>query len=173
LLGWFLGSPLFFIRGFLMELDVSRTGVEAKFFELCEKVVPELGYRLYDMEYIKGQSLLRVYIMDEKTKSAVIEDCIQVDRALTPYIDEENWIPEELVLEVSSPGINRSLKTMAHFEESLNEQVKVTTRADLPAEGNADITEKKLKNRKYQGNLLEVKAEGIKVADKDTDFFIP
>jgi ribosome maturation factor RimP len=156
-----------------MELNKTRTGVEAKFFDLCNKVVPEQGYRLYDLEYIQGQSLLRIYIMNEQTKSAVIEDCVAVDRALTPFFEEEKWIPEEIVLEVSSPGIDRSLKNRTHFEESVGEQIKCVLKKDIPTAGNDGIEEKILKKKKYIGTLKNVGEEAISLSFKDYELSIP
>ena len=61
--------------------------------------------------------------MDPKTKTAVIEDCVKVDRGFTPYCESEEWIPEDFVLEVSSPGMYRSLKTTTHFELAKGELI--------------------------------------------------
>ena len=107
-----------------MDITSERKGREAQFFDLTRKIVEEeCGFALYDMEYISGSSTLRVFIMDPKTKTAVIEDCVKVDRGFTPYCESEQWIPDDFVLEVSSPGMYRSLKTITHFEWAIGELV--------------------------------------------------
>ncbi|MAZ48882.1 MAG: hypothetical protein CME65_09980 [Halobacteriovoraceae bacterium] len=109
-----------------MEVSRKRTGTEQQFFDLTKKIVElECGYKLYDMEYVSGSSTLRVFIMDDKTKTAVIEDCVKVDRGFTPYCETEAWIPEDFVLEVSSPGMYRELKSIQHFEWAQGELVLV------------------------------------------------
>lgn len=155
-----------------MELSKERSGVELKFFEICQKVVPENGLKLYDLEYQPAQQLLRIYVYDETTKTAVIEDCVKVDRALTPYIEEESWIPDALVLEVSSPGIYRHLSQKEHFEMSFGEMVLVTLRGDLDAELIAK-NPKVFKNKKLRLELLGLEEENVEFAFEDINFKVP
>ena len=82
-----------------MELEIKRSNLEQKFFELTEKIVHENNYALYDVEYHSGSSTLRVFIMDPETKTAVIEDCVKVDRAFDPLFtffkkDSEIYLKE-------------------------------------------------------------------------------
>ncbi len=108
-----------------MDLNVTYTGIEEKFYELSKEVVSEAGYLLYDMEYIKGSKTLRVYIMDKETKSALIEDCVNVDRGFSEPMEAAEWIPDDIVLEVSSPGMFRKIKTTEHLELSLGERILI------------------------------------------------
>lgn len=144
-----------------MELVKNRTGIEAKFFELCTKVVPENGLILYDMEYVSGSYTLKVFVMDESTGSAVIEDCVKIDRALTPFIDELEWVPEQLILEVSSPGMFRDLKTLEHFETSVDQLVSVTINGKLPSEAIEGASKKVANAKKFRGFLREVSDKQI------------
>lgn len=140
-----------------MEFNKVRTGIEEKFYTQCNAVVIENGYVLYDLEYISGSSTLRLYIMDEKTKTAVIEDCVKVDRALTPIFEEE-WVPEDIVLEVSSPGVYRNLKTLKHFELALNERISVVITGNLEDEIVKDAP-KAVKNGKHFTGILKTVTE--------------
>lgn len=122
-----------------MELNKKRTGIEEKFFNMCTEVVGENGFSLYDMEYISGSSTLRVYIMNEETKTADIDDCVKVTRAMNPFFEEESeldvqWIPNDIVLEVSSPGMFRGLKTRKHFELAKGERIQCSITGKLPVE---------------------------------------
>ncbi len=105
-----------------MELSQKRSGLELKFFELCCEVCQEAGYRVYDLEWVVGQKTLRVYIHRIESLTATIDDCVVVDRKLSIPL-EQDWVPEGLVLEVSSPGLFRQLKAKEHFEQSLNARV--------------------------------------------------
>ena len=87
--------------------------------------------RVYELDYLSGQSSLRLYIMNPESKTAVIEDCIKIDRALTPYIDQESWMPQELILEVSSPGLFRDLRQAWHFNISSGERIQVLLKKNL------------------------------------------
>ena len=112
-------------------MKVTREGIEKKFFEMCLECVEAQGLELYDLEYIKGQKTLRLFIMNKETKTANLDDCILVDRSLTPYFEENTWIPEDVTLEVSSPGIYKKLRLKEHFEMVLGERVKLKFRGNL------------------------------------------
>lgn len=155
-----------------MQLIKERSGVELKFFELCQKVIPENGLKLYDLEYQPAQQLLRVYVYDPSTKTAVIEDCVKIDRALTPFIEEESWIPDALVLEVSSPGIYRHLSQKEHFEMSFGEMVLVTFNGDLDPEL-VKKAPKVLKNRKVRLRLEGILENEVEFALEDIIFKVP
>ena len=144
-----------------MELVKNRTGIEAKFYELCSKVIPENGLQLYDMEYVSGSYTLKVFVMDEKTSSAVIEDCVKIDRALTPFIDELEWVPEQLVLEVSSPGMFRDLKSLEHFQSAINQIISVTIIGKLTQEVLAGVSKKIANAKKFRGLLRKVSDKEI------------
>lgn len=138
-----------------MDIHQERNGLEKKFFHLCEPVVQEAGYRLYDMEYIVGQKLLRLYIQDPRTGSALIEDCVKVDKALSEPFEKEEWIPEEIVLEVSSPGVYRHIANLEHFKMSLNEMVSVVIMGQLDDEQTAGAPKGIKGEKKLRGMLVE------------------
>lgn len=150
-----------------MELEKKRTGNELKFYELTLKIVESFDYELYDLEYVAGSSTLRVFIMDPETKTAVIEDCIKVDRAFDEYVETENWIPNDFVLEVSSPGMYRKLKTYKHFELAIGQIISVTITGKL-SEGQAIELPKALKNQsQFRGTLLETSTDKILIETTD------
>lgn len=105
------------------------TEIEKKFYLLGQKIAEEEGFILYDMEYRKRNALLCYYIMRSDAQSLMIDDCVQFDRAVDPYLEEE-WVPEELTLEVSSPGIYRKLTCWEHFLMSVGERLKVKVSAE-------------------------------------------
>ena len=142
-----------------MDIFQERNGLEKKFFHMCEPVVQEAGYRLYDLEYITGQKLLRLYIQDPRTGSAVIEDCIKVDHALSEPFEKESWIPEEVVLEVSSPGVFRHLVNFEHFKLSLNEMIAVVIMGQLSDEQATGAPKGLKSEKKFRGKLLEANKE--------------
>lgn len=144
-----------------MVLRGNRTGLEAKFYELLLEVTAELGYKLYDLDYISGSHTLRVFIMDEKTGTAILDDCAKVDRALTPYSEELEWMPEELMLEVSSPGIFRTLNELWHFESAVNESVMLSIMGRLSDYTEVELPKSLKTANKFVAKLLAVKEDSL------------
>ncbi len=139
-----------------MDINQERTGLEKKFYLMCEPVVQETGYRLYDLEYIGTQKILRLYIQDPRTGSALIDDCVKVDSALSPAFETETWIPEDVVLEVSSPGIYRHISTQEHFKMSVGEIVAVVIMGQLSEEQTKDAPKSLKGEKKFRGKLIDV-----------------
>lgn len=145
-----------------MELVRNYSEIEKKFLDLCLKVVEEQGLKLYDMEYFNSQKLLRVYIYNESTKTAVIEDCSKVDKAFNPYFETLEWLPE-LTLEVSSPGMFRNLKTIDHFKSVVGERIAVTISKKIEESESAGLSGKYYKEKKLKEVLSEVDNSGIQL----------
>jgi ribosome maturation factor RimP len=149
-----------------MDIDRERSGIEKKFYLMCGPVVQEAGYRLYDLEYVNSQKLLRLYIQDPRTGSALIEDCIKVDHALSPAFESETWIPEDVVLEVSSPGVYRHLSTLEHFKMTIGEMIAVVIIGQLSEEQTKDAPKGIKGEKKFRGSLTEVGNENFTVEIK-------
>lgn len=83
------------------------------------------GVEIYDVEYVKEGSewYLRAYI--DKPEGVNIIDCENVSRALSDALDKEDFIPDAYILEVSSPGLGRTLKKDKHLAKSIGEEVEI------------------------------------------------
>lgn len=146
-----------------MDISRERSGVEQKFYLMCEPVVQEAGYRLYDLEYVTTQKLVRLYIQDPRTGSAVIEDCVKVDKALSPAFETETWIPDDVVLEVSSPGVYRHLSTLEHFKMTIGEVIAVVIMGQLSEEQTQGAPKGVKGEKKFRGTLIEANEESFTV----------
>lgn len=95
-------------------------------------------FELVDVEYVKeaGNWYLRAYI--DKEGGITVDDCENVSRALSDWLDQEDFIEDSYTLEVSSPGLGRPLKKEKDFERSLGEEVEV--RLYKPREGQKEYT---------------------------------
>ena len=104
-----------------------RETYEEKTEQLLSPIVEQYGVEIYDVEYVKeGKDYyLRAYI--DKPEGVNIQDCENVSRALSDVLDEEDFIPDAYILEVSSPGLGRILKKDRHLEKSLGEAVELKT----------------------------------------------
>lgn len=85
----------------------------------------ENHFELVDVEYVKeaGNWYLRAYV--DKEGGITLDDCELVNRRWSDIMDEEDFIPEAYILEVSSPGLGRQLKKDKHFARSIGEDVDV------------------------------------------------
>jgi ribosome maturation factor RimP len=116
-----------------------------------------LGYTLWDVEFLKEGSrrILRVTIDNEE--GITIEDCEKMHRAIDPILDEIDPIEDAYDLEVSSPGIERDLRTTAHIDACIGERVEA--RFFAPFEGIKQI-EGVLLGREGEENVcIEVNGE--------------
>ena len=84
-------------------------------------------FELVDVEYVKEGSnwYLRAYI--DKPGGITVDDCEVVSRALSELLDQNDFIEDSYILEVSSPGLGRPLKKEKDFQRSLGEEVEIRT----------------------------------------------
>lgn len=150
-----------------MDINQERSGLEKKFFIMCEQVVQETGYRLYDLEYLTGQKLLRIYIQNPATGSALIEDCVKIDNALSPFFESEDWIPDDVVLEVSSPGVYRHLSSIEHFKMSVGEYLSIVIMGQLSEDQLVGAPKGIKGEKKFRGKLLSVNEDEFLIEVKN------
>lgn len=99
--------------------------LETRLRQLTLPVVESCGLSLYDLMLVKegAQWYFRIFI--DKEDGVTIEDCERVSRAMSDRLDETDPIPQQYLLEVSSPGLDRLLRLPEHFENAIGEAVEV------------------------------------------------
>jgi ribosome maturation factor RimP len=114
-------------------------------------LVEGLGYELWELEYSagRGNGFLRLYIDAEA--GITLDDCERVSRAVSAVLDAEDPIPGHYTLEVSSPGVERPLRTAQQFAQFVGETVYVET---------VQVIEGR---RRFKGPLVAVDAATIEV----------
>lgn len=131
-----------------------------RLIRLLEPPITALGYELVDLDLrIGSNGLLRVYI--DKDTGVTVDDCAIVSQQTSAFLDVEDPIPGTYVLEVSSPGIDRRLRTEQHFRSALNEEVRV--QLSRPQDG----------RRRFRGQLTNVDDESISVVVDGTKWRLP
>lgn len=122
---------------------------------LLSPLISELGYRIWDVEYVKEGAdwILRITI--DSDDIITVDDCEKVSRAVNPVIDEADPIEGFYYLEVSSPGVERVLRRPEHFAACIGEAVEI--RLFAPDEE---------KRKSYTGILTEYK-DGEITIDSD------
>lgn len=135
--------------------------VPDKLQALVEPVVTSMGYEFVGLDY-QGRgnnSLLRVYIDSEQGIN--VDDCASVSRQLSAALDVDDPIHGQYTLEVSSPGLDRPLFTVEHFERFTGSKVQV--RLGVPLQG----------RRKFRGNLMGVEGDEVIVVVDEEEFRLP
>lgn len=137
-----------------------RETYEERTEQLLAPITERFGVEIYDIEYVKEGSdwYLRAYI--DKPEGVNINDCENVSRALSDELDKEDFIADAYILEVSSPGLGRTLKKDKHLMKSIGEEVEIKTYKPID------------KRKEFQGILKAFDAETITlVMEKEDQIF--
>ena len=104
-----------------------RENYESKAEALVLPILEKNQFELVDVEYVKEGSnwYLRYYI--DKDGGISIQDCEMVSRALSDVLDNDDFIEDAYILEVSSPGLGRPLKKEKDFVRSVGKEVEIRT----------------------------------------------
>ena len=134
-----------------------RETYESKTEQLLIPIAEKYGVEIYDVEYSKEGSdwYLRAYI--DKPDGVNITDCENVSRALSDALDVEDYIPDAYILEVSSPGLGRTLKKDRHLQKSLGQEVEIKTYK--PIDG----------RKEFAGILKAYDADSITIEETDAE----
>lgn len=127
------------------------------------------GYELWDVKFTmeQGHWILRIFIDRAAADREIdLDDCERMSRELSAVLDVEDPIPQAYSLEVSSPGIDRTLRTVAHFERYVGEEVKVALERPLVLEGGAE-------RRNFKGILSKVEDDHAIVDVDGKPFRLP
>ena len=99
--------------------------IESKVEKRLKPIIENLNYELYDVQYVKEGKDYYLRIIIDKDGIIDIDDCENVNNAITDILDEEDYIKEQYYLEVSSPGLERVLRKMEHFIEQIGNEISI------------------------------------------------
>lgn len=104
-----------------------REQYEQRTEELLLPILEELSFELVDVEYVKegGSFYLRAYI--DKDGGITVDDCEAVSRRMSDLLDEQDYIEESYIFEVSSPGLGRPLKKEKDYARSMGKELEIRT----------------------------------------------
>lgn len=117
---------LIILKFIFMEVNyLSRKKVMDNVKTICESIAENLQYELVDVEFIKEHQdyFLRVYI--HKPGGVNIDDCQKMSQLLSSKLDEDDPISVSYYLEVSSPGLDRPLKTDKDLNRNLGKEIEL------------------------------------------------
>ena len=143
--------------------------IEEKIENLVKQKIEDLGYELYDVQYVKeGQNyILRIFI--EKPNGSIdLNDCEKVNDSINDILDSANYIKEQYFLEVSSTGVEKTLRKDKHLRDNIGEEVQISLFKPI------DILEKKqkeitgvLKDFNEDNIIIQMDKEEISINGKD------
>jgi ribosome maturation factor RimP len=152
-----LGPTFFSGGGNFLKFDQLLDGVR----EALGPILQAYGLELADVEYRREAQgwVLRVFI--DREGGVSIDDCAQVSGELGTILDVREIIPNPYTLEVSSPGLTRSLKTAEDFQKYSSHLVKIRTFE--PVDG----------RRNFKGTLLGLEGDLVRVMVDGQGYGIP
>lgn len=128
--------------------------------ELLKPAAEALGYEFLGVEFV-GQgvhSVLRIYIDHED--GITVDDCTKVSHQASGILEVEDPINTQYTLEVSSPGMDRPLFTLAHFEKVVGQEISM--RCHLGVNG----------RRKFKGVLSQVDENQLVIIVDNQDYTV-
>mgnify|MGYP001157576754 FL=1 len=130
--------------------------------ELLKQSVISLGLVLWAIEIVgrANRSTLRL-VIDHPDRQVTVEDCEAVSRQVSRILDVEDPLPERYTLEVSSPGIERALHKLEHFEQFVGYQARVKLK--VPFEG----------RKNYSGVIAGVENQAVLLQQGETEYEFP
>ncbi|WP_301099677.1 ribosome maturation factor RimP [Otariodibacter sp.] len=123
--------------------------LEQKLQELVQDSIDAMGFELVGIECQRTGRFLTVRLYIDKEGGVTIDDCSDVSRQVSAIFDVEDPITDKYNLEVSSPGLDRPLFTMAHYQRFIGRDVVIHLRIPM------------LDRRKWQGKLESVEGDLI------------
>ena len=134
-----------------------REEYEQKTEAILTPIVESRGFELVDVEYVKeaGTWYLRGYI--DKPGGITVNDCEDVSRAFSDILDEQDFIEDSYIMEISSPGLDRPLKKEKDFARSMGRLVEVRTYRPID------------KQKEFTGILKEFNKDSFTIVIEDNE----
>jgi ribosome maturation factor RimP len=122
---------------------------DAALHALIEPVAAAMGFELWGIDHLSQGRHSRLVIYIDRAEGVSVDDCADLSRQVSALLDVEDPIPGEYRLEVSSPGMDRPLFTLAQFERYAGHTVALKLR--VPFDG----------RRKFRGVLAGIEGDDV------------
>ncbi len=129
--------------------------------KIARTIVEDRGLILEDIEFVKEGNnwFLRVFV-DNDDEVIGLDKCEEISKKISDELDRIDPIEQSYILEVSSPGLERPLKSLSHYDRFVGKFVKLKTFA--PYDGKKEFIGTLLE-RDGDNIKIDVKAEGEKI----------
>ena len=143
--------------------------IEEKVENLIKNNVENLGYSIYDVQYVKeGQEYyLRIFI-EKESGSIDLNDCEKVNDAINDLLDSADYIKDQYFLEVSSTGLEKVLRKDKHLQDNIGNQIQIKLFKPIEMTKTKEIIEQ---NQKSKGKKNKNKDNKIKEIQGKLDSF--
>ena len=128
---------------------------------LCAPIVEGLGFELWGVEFRSSQKHAHVKVYIDHQDGITVDNCSDVSHQISGVLDVEDPISVPYTLEVSSPGLERPLMKIEHFERYVGQKIKV--RLSWAVEDRKNLN----------GELIKVEGEEITVLMEGEEFIFP
>ena len=144
------------------------TKIEEAIKKAIEPIINGLNYKLYDVIYEKeaGENYLRIFIDNDSTIS--INDCEIVNNAITDLLDEKDFIKNQYVLEVSSPGLERRIRNDEQLNSCIGEKVDAKLFKKIQYV-NKNIADNTINTKEVIGRLKSFDDKNVYILINDKD----
>lgn len=136
-----------------------------------EKLVASCGVKFYDVT-TRSENSRQIYTIYITKKGGVnLDDCQNVSNLLSPIFDVEPPLNGAWSLEVSSPGLERKLQKLSHFENSIGEWAKISLFDTTKIKGEiCKVLGENITIKLENGEIFEIKFSDIKSAKTFIDW---
>jgi len=125
-----------------------------------EPKLTDLGYEIVELGFHGGRKRWLLKILADRINGNIsLDDCVEISRTVGDILDREDLIPHSYNLEVSSPGLDRPLKTQRDFQRRLGEQVKIISKEPIG------------KDNTFIGYISECDEQKVILKLENEDFF--
>ncbi len=147
-----------------MKQKKSSKNIVGTVSEALTPVINELGYEVWDIEYVKEGADYFLRFTIDSDDGIDIEDCEKVHRAIDPLLDELDPIEDAYHLEVSSPGLERDIKYDWHYEVLIGEKIELRLFAPITEHPGTKV---------FVGILKAYENENITIEAGGSDVTVP
>lgn len=154
-------KPIFFSLKYVKEAFMEATEIIKRVTELIGPYLNETGIELVEMTYRREQGGMTLRLLVDTPEGIHIDECEALNNYLGELLDAEDVIGEHYVIEVSSPGLDRPIKTDRDFERSMGKILEVSTFA--PIDG----------RKAHEGKLSGISKEDIVLESDGVSTAIP
>ncbi len=143
------------------QLQKEEDELVGEIWNLLEPVIAAQGMEILEIEYRRESAgwVLRIFL--DSVRGISVEDCAEVSRIVGDLLDVADVIRPSYHLEVSSPGIDRPLRRLEHFQKYIGDIIEVRTISAIQ------------NRRNFKGELKGASSEGIVIACETGSYLIP
>jgi ribosome maturation factor RimP len=134
----------------------------AKVKQICEEkicpIIEELGYEVVEVEYVKKSDGMNLTFYIDNDKGIELADCEKVSKAIDQILEDVNPTEDQpYILNVSSPGLDRPLKTERDFQRHIGKEIEIILFAKI--NGKKD----------FKGQLVSYNDEVVTILKNDEE----